>query len=143
MVEVGQTVRVDFVGKLANGAEFSNSYLVGEPLTFTVGASGMLPAFEQAVCALDVGDEVHVRIPCADAYGAYDESLVERVPVSLFSNGLDLPVGQFIVVETPEESLRARVLKVENGWAYLDRNHELAGEDLIFDIKLVEIVDEH
>ena len=142
MVEQGQRVKVDFVGKLANGAQFSSSYLVGEPLEFTVGSSGLLPAFERAVCALASGEEAHVRIPCEEAYGNYDESLIERVPVSLLPNAYDLPVGQFIVVETPEESLRARVLKVEEGWAYLDRNHELAGEDLMFDIKLVEVIDE-
>lgn len=142
MVEVGQTVKVDFVGKLANGAEFSNSHLVGEPLEFTVGSSGMLPAFERIVCSLDVGEETRVRIPCEEAYGTYDESLIERVPMTLFPNSHDLPVGKFIVVETPEESIRARVLDVKEGWVYLDRNHELAGEDLIFEIKLVDIVDE-
>ena len=42
MLKDGQTVKVDFVGKLANGAEFSNSHLVGEPLRFTLGEGVML-----------------------------------------------------------------------------------------------------
>lgn len=141
MVENGQTVKVDFVGRLRNGAEFSNSHLVGEPLEFTVGQGIMLVAFEDTIRSMDVGDEMQVCIPCERAYGRYDESLVERVPVSLFPNSMDLPIGKYIVVETPEESLRARVLKKEEGWVYLDRNHELAGEDLLFDIKLIEVSD--
>lgn len=141
MVETGQTVKVDFIGRLRNGAEFSNSYLVGEPLQFTIGQGVMLSAFEDAIRSMNVGDELHVEIPCEQAYGPYDESFIERVPMSLFSNSMDLPVGKFIVVETPEASLRARVLKQEGGWVYLDRNHELAGEDLLFDIKLVEVFD--
>ena len=140
MVKDGQTVKVDFVGKLANGAEFSNSYLVGEPFQFTIGDGTMLKAFEDAVRALDVGGEVHVRIPFEEAYGPYDESLIERVPVSMVPNAENVPVGQFIVFETPEESIRVRVLKFEDGWIYLDHNHELAGEDLLFDITLVEVV---
>ena len=141
MIEKGKRVKVDFIGKLENGAEFSNSYLVGEPLEFTIGEGDVLAAFEDAIRALDVGDEANVRIPCAQAYGDYDESLIERVPVSLFPNADELPIGKYIVIETPAESLRARVLKQEGGWVYLDRNHELAGEDLLFEIKLVEISD--
>ena len=141
MVEKGQRVKVDFIGKLENGAEFSNSYMVGEPFEFTVGEGVMLAAFEEAVCSLSVGEEARVRIPYERAYGPYDESLIERVPVSLLPNSQDLPLGKYIVVDTPEESLRVKVLKQEGGWLYLDHNHELAGEDLIFDIKLVEIAD--
>lgn len=141
MVETGQTVKVDFIGRLRNGAEFSNSHLVGEPLQFTMGQGIMLAAFEDAIRNMNVGDEIHIEIPCEQAYGRYDEAYVERVPMSLFPNAMDLPVGKYIVVETPEESLRARVLKQEGGWVYLDRNHELAGEDLLFDIKLVEVSD--
>lgn len=140
MIEKGQRVKVDFVGKLANGAEFSNSHLVGEPFEFTVGQGVMLAAFEDAVRSLDPGQSTSLCIPHEKAYGPYDESLIERVPLALFPNGQDLPVGGYIVVETSDESLRARVLKVEKGWVYLDRNHELAGEDLYFDITLVEIV---
>lgn len=138
MVEQGWTVKVEFVGRLDNGAEFSNSHLVGEPLEFTIGAGGMLPAFEEAVSSLQVGEEKTVRIPFEQAYGPYDDSLIERVPAALVPNAGDLPIGGYVVFETPEESLRVRVLKREGDWLYLDHNHELAGEDLTFDIKLVE-----
>lgn len=137
MVDQGWKVKVEFVGRLDNGAEFSNSHLVGEPLEFVVGDGDVLPAFEEAVCALAVGEEATVRIPFENAYGPYDESLVERVPISLVPNAQSLPIGGYVVFETPEESLRVRVLKQEDGWLYLDHNHELAGEDLTFDIKLV------
>ena len=139
MLQKGQKVKVDFIGKLQNGAEFSNSYMVGEPFEFVIGNGTMLAAFEEAVCALEVGEEASVRIPCERAYGPYDDKLIERVPMSLVPNAQDLPVGGYVVFDTPEESLRVRVLKVEEGWLYLDHNHELAGEDLLFDIKLVSV----
>lgn len=142
MVESGQKVKVDFIGKLSNGAEFSNSYLVGEPFEFIVGSGMMLAAFEDVVRAMNVGDTVNVRIPCEKAYGAYDESLIERVPSTLIPNVQGLEVGKFIVLETPQESIRARVIRIEDGWVYFDRNHELAGEDLLFEITLVEIEDD-
>ena len=141
MIQNGQVVKVDFIGKLANGAEFSNSYLVGEPFEFTIGEGVMLAAFEDAVRTMSVGDTVNVRIPCEEAYGRYDESLIERVPVAMFPNAGSLEMGKFIVIETPEESIRARLIKAEEGWLYFDCNHELAGEDLLFEITLVDVVD--
>ena len=139
MIQDGQKVKVDFIGKLANGAEFSNSYMVGEPFEFTMGSGTMLAAFEAVVRAMSVGDTVNVRIACEDAYGSYDESLVERVPVAMFPNSQNLEIGKFIV--TPTESIRARFIKAEEGWLYFDRNHELAGEDLLFEITLVDVAD--
>ena len=141
MIESGQKVKVDFIGKLANGAEFSNSYMVGEPFEFTMGDGTMLAAFEEAVRAMSVGDTINVRITCEDAYGPYDESLIERVPTAMFPNAQNLEIGKFIVIETPTESIRARFIKAEGGWLYFDRNHELAGEDLLFEITLVDVAD--
>ena len=46
-----------------------------------------------------------------------------------------------LVIETPAESIRARFIKAEEGWLYFDRNHELAGEDLLFEITLVDVAD--
>ncbi|HAM16516.1 MAG TPA: peptidylprolyl isomerase [Eggerthellaceae bacterium] len=141
MIQDGQKVKVDFIGKLANGAEFSNSYLVGEPFEFIMGQGVMLAAFEDVVRTMSVGDTVSTRIPCEKAYGAYDESLVERVPMAMFPNSQNLEVGKFIVIETPEESIRAKLIKAEEGWLYFDRNHELAGEDLLFEITLADVED--
>ena len=126
MIRDGQKVKVDFIGKLDNGAEFSNSYMVGEPFEFMMGDGTMLAAFEDAVRAMAVGDTVNVRIPCEKAYGPYDESLIERVPASMFPDAQNLEIGKFIVIETPAESIRARFIKAEEGWLYFDRNHELA-----------------
>ena len=138
MLKDGQTVKVDFIGKLGNGAEFSNSHLVGEPFRFTLGEGTMLAAFEEAVRSMDVGQRIEVRIPVEEAYGPYEEALIERVPIARFPNAESLPVGKFIVVETPQESLRVKVLGFKDGYVYLDHNHELAGEDLYFEIELLE-----
>ena len=118
MIRDGQKVKVDFIGKLDNGAEFSNSYMVGEPFEFMMGDGTMLAAFEDAVRAM-----------------------AERVPASMFPDAQNLEIGKFIVIETPAESIRARFIKAEEGWLYFDRNHELAGEDLLFEITLVDVAD--
>lgn len=141
MAKNGQTVKIDFVGKLSNGAEFSNSHLVGEPFCFTLGEGTMLAAFEDEIRSMEVGEHKEVRIPMDKAYGPYDEGLIEKIPASEFPHAENLPVGNYIVVQTPSESLRVKVLGFKDGWLYLDHNHELAGEDLYFDIELLEALD--
>ena len=138
---IGDQVHVHFVGTLDDGSEFSNSYLVEEPFEFVIGSSDMLPAFERAVLELAPGEETRIRIPVADAYGAYDESLIEVVPVRGFPAAHLLPVGEFIEIPTADGEIRAKVLKIEDGNIYFDRNHELAGKDLNFTIKLVDIIE--
>jgi len=136
----GDQVRVHFVGTLDNGSEFSNSYLVEEPFEFVVGSGEMLPAFERVVCTLKPGEETRVRIPAEEAYGAYDESLIEKVPVAMFPQAFKLPIGEYIEIPLGDDEMRVKVEKIENGWIYFDHNHELAGQALNFYIKLVDIV---
>ena len=141
MVQEGQKVKIEFVGTLDDGSEFSNSYLVEEPFEFIVGSGEMLPAFERAVCGLEPGQETQVRITAEEAYGLYDESLIERVPVAMFPNAFQLPIGEHIEIPVGDDEMRVRVLKIEDGWVYFDHNHELAGKALNFYIKLVEVTE--
>lgn len=142
MAEIGERVRVDFEGRLDDGSKFSSSYLVGEPFEFVIGSETMLPAFEKAVTEMQPGEERTVRIPAAEAYGEYDTALIESVPAASFPHADQLPVGQYIVLGAGESEMRVKVLRVEDDQILFDHNHELAGEDLTFDIKLLEVVHE-
>jgi len=139
MIEKGRKACVHYVGTLADGSEFDNSYKRGQTLEFIVGARQVLPAFEATVLDMQAGEKRTVQIPAAEAYGVYDEGLVEQVPVDVFPNAEDLPVGQFIVFSAPTGPLRVKVLKIEDGLIHFDSNHELAGQDLTFQIELVSV----
>lgn len=142
MAEIGETVRVDFIGRLDDGAQFSNSYIAGSPLEVRIGAHEVLPAFERALAEMVPGEERSLRIPAEEAYGAYDESLIETVPRESIPHADRLPVGQYVVFGSPAGDLRVRVLDVTEDSVVFDHNHELAGQDLSFEITLREIVHE-
>lgn len=139
MVETGERVRVRYTGILDDETMFDSSALRGEPFCFVVGAKTMLPAFEQAVSEMEIGEVRTVRIPADKAYGAYDGSLIEAIPEQSVPDAEGLPVGGYIVVSTAAGSARVKVAKRENGFVYLDCNHELAGKDLTFCIELVAV----
>lgn len=141
MAEKGKLVRVHYTGTLDDGTQFDSSE-GREPLEFNVGTGMMIPGFDAAVLEMEVGEERDVHIPAAEAYGAYDDSAVVAQPLDMIPNADKLPVGQKIYFTTPDgRPMPCKVLKVDDGKAYFDFNHELAGKDLDFHIRLLEIVD--
>lgn len=141
-MEIGDRVRVHAVGRLGDGLKFLDTRKAGAPMEFTIGGHAMLPAFERAVMEMDPQSVKSVCIPAAEAYGEYDESLIERIPKDSFPDWESLPKGQFIEFEGPSGNIRCKVLEPEADCIVLDHNHELAGHDLYYDLELVEVVGE-
>lgn len=139
MVKANKKVKVHYRGLLDDGREFDNSKRYGAPLEISPSEDEMLPGFAEALAEMEVGDIWHVRIPPEEAYGDYDESLVETVPFDSFPNADRLPVGEYISIPTGAEPIKVKVVKIEDGIIYFDHNHELAGEALNFEIQLVSV----
>ena len=139
MANQGQKVKTHYKGTLDDGTVFDSSYDRGEPIEFVVGVGQMIPGFDAAVLEMAVGDKKTVHIPSAQAYGDFRAELVENVPLEYIPNAEKLPVGEFIYMPMEDGQMaRCKVVKIENGVATFDLNHELAGKDLTFEIELVE-----
>ena len=136
----GNTVKVHYTGTLTNGETFDSS--VGrEPLEFTLGEGKLLKKFEAAVDVMAVGDKVNVNIPAAEGYGVRQEELVQDINRSQIPPDLDPKVGMQLQMQTEQGyPVIVTVTAVTDTTLTLDANHRLAGEDLTFDIELVEIV---
>jgi peptidylprolyl isomerase len=138
--EIGDTVRVHYTGTLDDGTEFDSS-IGREPLQFTVGAGQMIPGFEQAVIGMRLGESETVIIPTDQAYGPYHEELVVVVPREQLPPDVEPEVGQQLTMSQPDgQPVPVTVIDVSEGNVTIDANHSLAGEDLTFDIELVEIL---
>lgn len=140
MVEIGDRIRVHVVGGLDDGRRFLDTRKAGGPLDFVVGSKTMLPAFERALLGMEVGQSLSVSLSPGEAYGEYDEALIERIPIQDFPHANMLPVGRYIEIGEPESAIRCKVLPFEDGVVVLDHNHELAGQAVRFDVDLLEIV---
>lgn len=111
-----------------------------DPFTFMESAGQIIPALEEAILELNQGDKKEITIFAADAYGVRDEGLVikverERLPAGAIKIGDRFRGGEgegapiFVVVEVSESHV------------ILDGNHPLAGEDLVFNVEIIEIRD--
>ncbi|MHB9029873.1 MAG: FKBP-type peptidyl-prolyl cis-trans isomerase [Candidatus Latescibacterota bacterium] len=136
----GDTVKVHYTGRLADGAEFDSSQ-GGEPLEFTIGEGQVIPGFEDAVRGMEPGEKKTITIKSEDAYGPHRDELTTQVDRGQFPSGADPEVGQQYetVSKDSGQSFIMTVTAVRENQVTLDANHPLAGEDLTFDLELVEI----
>jgi peptidylprolyl isomerase len=138
--KMGDTVKVHYTGKLDDGTVFDSS-VDREPLQFTIGSGGIIPGFEQAVVGMNQGDSKTEKIPLDQAYGPYVDEMVVTIERRQMPSDLEPEVGQQLQIQQPNgQIIPVIVTDVSDSQVTLDANHPLAGEDLIFDINLVEIL---
>jgi peptidylprolyl isomerase len=138
MADNGSTVAVHYKGMLDDGSVFDSSE-GRDPLEFVLGEGKVIPGFEQAVADMEVGDSKTVKIPCAEAYGERNEDMMMAVPREQVPPEITPEVGMMLQVQTPQGPMPVRVGKVTDENIMLDANHPLAGQDLTFELELVEI----
>lgn len=146
-VENGDTISVNYVGKLEDGTVFDTSEKEAaleagiynemrdyEPLTFTVGAGQMIKGFDEGVVGMKVGEEKDLKIPPEEAYGEYNEEYARELP----RNAVNFipEVGMQLATET---GLRGTITEVSEENFVVDFNHALAGKTLIFKVKVVSV----
>ena len=128
----GDTVRVHYTGKLADGTVFDSSQ-GRDPLEFTLGTGQVIPGFEAAVTGMEPGQEQSVTIPAEQAYGPPKPELMIEVPRTQFPPDIDPEVGQRLQMNNGQQTAVVTVQQVGDGAVKLDANHPLAGKDLTFD----------
>jgi peptidylprolyl isomerase len=138
-VKKGDTVKIHYTGRLQDGSVFDSSS-DREPLQFSIGRGQVIPGFEEAVVGMKIGDKKTVEIPCSKAYGERNPSMVIVVDRKHVPEGLNPEVGQRLEMGSPSgELVHVTVVKTDDQNITLDANPPLAGEDLTFDIELVEV----
>jgi len=152
----GDKVRVHYTGTLDNGSVFDSSEGFVDkcadegcgcesqatgPMEFVIGQGSLIPKFEEAVIGLEPGESVKVQIPADDAYGQRVDEMVAVIDRSEVPADINPEEGQRMEVVLQDGTpLPVVITEVTETTVTLDANHPLAGLDLTFDIRLVEIV---
>ena len=138
-VKTGDAVKVHYSGKFDDGQVFDSSE-GGDPLGFTVGAGHVIPGFDAALIGMQIGETKNVVIPPEQAYGERMEELVQTISREQFNLGDVQPeLGMAIEMQTPQGTIPLIITEMNDTSVTLDANHPLAGEELHFDLTLVEI----
>ncbi|TRO80287.1 FKBP-type peptidyl-prolyl cis-trans isomerase [Desulfuromonas acetexigens] len=136
----GDQVKVFYVGRLADGSVFDSSE--GQaPLEFIVGRKEVIRGFDQAVLGMTPGEVKTLTLPAEQAYGPYQEDMVAEVQRADVPAQLKLVVGNHLELTREDgEPIVVKIIALDETKVTLDANHPLAGQDLTFEIRLLDIL---
>jgi FKBP-type peptidyl-prolyl cis-trans isomerase SlyD len=127
--------------QLNSGEYIRGSAEQPEILTYVAGYKELLPALENQLLGLKPGDERQFVIPALEAFGSRDPWLVQEWQKKRFPAAVELRPGMSVVpypcaLEVPYPY---KVLEVKDEIVTIDQNHPLAGEDLHYNVQILEV----
>lgn len=150
-VKKGDFLRLEYTGKVQETGEVfdttdekvaeeeglkSENKIYGA-IPIIVGAGHVLKGIEEALIDMDEGDEKTVDITPEEGFGERDPKLMQLIPMSEFrKQGIKPQVGMGITLEDSTGIIRS----ISGGRVRVDFNHELAGKNLQYKIKVDEII---
>jgi FKBP-type peptidyl-prolyl cis-trans isomerase 2 len=138
-VKNGDTVKVHYHGRLADGTTFDSSE-GRSPLEFEVGSGNVIKGFDEGVLGMSTGEKKTIRIAAEDAYGPSVAENIIEFPRTQFPAEMKPEVGMQLNLRSQDgQNFPVVVSEVREEVVILDANHPLAGKELIFDVELVEI----
>lgn len=112
------------------------------PIGFVYGSdTELIGGMDKAVGGRRVGDEVEVKVPAEQGFGAHDPSLtftddIENVPPQFRQIGAEVQMQN-----DKGEARSFYVTRIEDGKVTVDANHPLAGKALTVRVKITEVRD--
>ena len=123
---------LDSNGNVLESSKDPVSYLHG-------GYDNIFPRVEEELHGKSIGDTVEITLEPADAFGEYDEELVQMEPVSAFPSK-DLKVGmQFEGEDESGEVILYTITNIDDGKVIVDGNHPWAGERVLFKATIADV----
>ncbi len=136
----GDIVRAYCAGRLTDGSEFEMGE-DGGPMEFIIGHKDLHPELEKALIGMTPGESKVVVVPKDKGYGPHRDDLIQTISRKEFPEGVRPKVGQRLRLPADDyEVINATVTKVTDTHVTVDMNHPLAGQDILFQITLLEIV---
>ena len=138
--KTGDTVRINYTGRLTDGTEFDSS-AGREPLQFTLGQGQVIPGLEAHIEGMEPGTRSTVTIPPEAAYGPRRPEAIQTVDRASVPAGIEIEVGTQLQARTSDgATMPITVVEVDEKSVKVDANHPLAGRELVFDVELVDVV---
>ena len=140
-LKTGDKVKVHYIGTLKDGTVFDDSNKRGEGLEFNIDDGKLLKGFNNAVKELEIGGKANIKLTAEESYGKYIDEAVITVKKTEFPPDMKYDINGFVQGQDNQgRPVQGQIVKIEEESINLNMNHPLAGEDLNFEIELLEII---
>lgn len=134
----------DVVVSLAYQVRTKDGVLVDEatvaaPLEYLHGHSSLISGLENALDGHVAGDKFDVEVASANAYGDFNDALVQNVPKDVFVGVDELEVGMRFLADTDQGPVPVEITAIDGDTVTVDGNHMLAGQDLKFNVEVIAL----
>jgi len=152
-MEQGDMVLIEYVGKTSDGDIFdiSNEDRAREegvysdeveyrPVPVLIGSEYVIEGLEDKIAGMESGDrEENIQIPSEEAYGQRESDKIQTYPEKEFKKqDVNVRVGDEVMVG----NRKGKVLSNSSGRVRVDFNHPLSGEDLVYEVEVVDKVED-
>ena len=137
-IENDCVVSIDYVLTDNDGNVIDKSE-ANEPLRYLHGHAKIIPGLENELAGKTTGDELNVKVDPKDGYGEVEPSLIQDVPKEQFAAIENLSAGMQVQAQTDQGPLVFTITEVKDDTVMVDGNHPLAGIELNFAVKVVEV----
>ena len=148
-IKTGDSVHLTYTGRLANGQVFDTSdeqtaqtngvFVEGRrygPLAVQVGTGNIIQGLDRNLLGMEEGEAKEITIAPEEAYGTKDPTLMTMLPRELFQqHSIEPAIG--MVIQTNEG--QGHITSISPEAVEVDYNHPLAGETLVFAVKVESI----
>jgi FKBP-type peptidyl-prolyl cis-trans isomerase SlyD len=138
VIEKDRVVTIDYKLQDAEG-EVLDSSDSSEPLIYLHGNENIIAGLERRLLGKQAGDEISCIVPANEGYGERDEALVFKVEKSEFGDGTPIEIGMQFEAHGEDGAQIVTVMGIEGDEVTIDANHPLAGEELHFTVKVVDV----
>ena len=137
-VTQGKTVSIEYTLKLDND-QVIDTNKGKDPLTFESGANQIVPGLEKAIQGMEINESKTVSVIPEEGYGEILQEAIVEVPREQLPEELALAGTQVQSQTQDGQVLQGKVQEVKDETAVIDFNHPLAGENLNFDVTILDI----
>ena len=124
----------------ASGTVFHSSFET-TPMTLQMGADELMPVLEARLMGLGAGVRETLQLAPGEAFGAYNEALIEKVARQHVPVGMELTVDTVFSFIAPDGSrYPGLVRELTDEYALVDFNHPLAGKAVNVEVEIIGVI---
>jgi FKBP-type peptidyl-prolyl cis-trans isomerase 2 len=137
-VQDGDLVEIEYIGTLTNGSVFDSSEDRG-PFQFVIGTGTAIVGFDEEIRGMKTGQTKKFTLAPDRAYGEYDSSLIQSMPIDFIPPDENVTVGDTITLFNGMAYFPATIVDLNTTNVTFDLNHQLSGQTLTFEVTLVNL----